>query len=167
MNNLLSYVILLSSGLTMLILVSMYWTKRFNNFLKIEKEQRTRSVFLSAQMISVLITFYYGINQETLNFLQGLTSNQVETFLVLKHFGFIVILFISNVVLCNVLSLISIKYLFMFDTSINELIRSNSFYSIFQISIFYLGLIFLFSYFIISPLLSQIIVIKSAFIPMI
>jgi hypothetical protein len=167
MNSLLSYIILLSSGLSMFILVSMYWTKRFNNFLKIEKEQRSRSLFLSAQMISVLITFMLGINQETLNFLQGLTNNQVETFLLLKHFGFIVILFISNVVLSNVLTLISIKYLFMFENSLNELIRSNSFYSIFQISIFYLGLIILFSYFIISPLLSQIIVIKSAFIPMI
>jgi hypothetical protein len=167
MNSLLSYIILLSSGLSMFILVSMYWTKRFNNFLKIEKEQRSRSLFLSAQMISVLLTFLLGINEQTLNFLQGLTNNQVETFLVLKHFGFIVILFISNVVLSNVLTLISIKYLFMFENSLNELIRSNSFYSIFQISIFYLGLIILFSYFIISPLLSQIIVIKSAFIPMI
>ena len=167
MNSLLSYIILLSSGLSMFILVSMYWTKRFNNFLKIEKEQRSRSLFLSAQMISVLLTFLLGINEETLNFLQGLTNNQVETFLVLKHFGFIVILFISNVVLSNVLTLISIKYLFMFETSLNELIRSNSFYSIFQISVFYLGLISLFSYFIINPLLSQIIVIKSAFIPMI
>ncbi len=167
MNNILSYLLLAAIGITILIFTSVFWSRRFNKILLLEENQTSRTIFLSAQMISIFVLILLSINENVFSFLNSLIVAKVDSFLVIKHFGLIVLLFSLNIIVSNFFAILSGKWVFQLGSSFEENLRLNKFHSIFIISIFYLCLVSINSFLIINPLLNQIIVVKSALVPVI